>query len=152
MIAHQWETAGVSRVHLGLLRVRQFEISERGRLKLPQAQAQRWLLDDFRGSWVEPDPQAWLVRVRDCIAAVLAGPAPQRHAVVLPTAMVEALSGLLKAPGGPAGTFGLFDCAVEARHWASSLPVPRSLAGKCREVWRRPGLLHGLSPLQACTA
>ncbi len=147
MIAHQWEVAGVSRMHLGILG-RQFEISERSRLRLPQGQAPLWLLDDFRSSWVEPDSQAWLARVRDCVASVLAGPAPQRHAVVLPAPMVEALSGLLRASGWPAGRLRLFDCAVEARQWVGGVPEPRP-AGRCREAWRRP--VRGLS-LQACAA
>ncbi len=147
MIAHQWEVAGVSRMHLGILG-RQFEISERSRLRLPQGQAPLWLLDDFRSSWVEPDSQAWLARVRDCVASVLAGPAPQRHAVVLPAPMVEALSGLLRASGWPAGRLRLFDCAVEARQWVGGMPEPRP-AGRCREAWRRP--VRGLS-LQACAA
>lgn len=151
MIAHQWESAGVSRMHLGILDLRQFEISERSRLRLPQGQAPIWLLDDFRGSWVEPDPQAWLARVRDCAASVLAGPVPQWHAVVLSESMVEALSGLLRASGWPAGRLRLFDCAVEARQWLAGVPEPRP-AGKCREAWRRPGLLRGSSPLQACAA
>ena len=147
MIAHQWEVAGVSRMHLGILG-RQFEISERSRLRLPQGQAPLWVLDDFRSSWVEPDSQAWLARVRDCVASVLAGPAPQRHAVVLPAPMVEALSCLLRASGWPAGRLRLFDCAVEARQWVGGVPEPRP-AGRCREAWRRP--VRGLS-LQACAA
>ncbi len=139
MIAHQWNDTGVSRMHLGILGGRQFEISEQGRLRSLQGQPQLWLLDDFRGSWIGPDPQAWLARTRDCVASVLAGNALQRYAVVLPTAMIEALSCMPGIPAGAAaGVIRLFYCAVEARRWACAVTVPRSHSSHCREAWRRP--------------
>lgn len=138
MIVHQWGEAGASRIHLGILSRRQFELSEQSR----RTRALTWLLDDFRGSWIEPDPQSWLSQIQDCVKSVSAGPALQRHAIVLPVSMTAALECL--AADRAAGIVCLFDSAVDAGLWV--LGVCQGRAGTGAAV-RRAGSCSSLVSL-----
>ena len=143
MITYQWEEAGVSRLHLGILELRQLTLSESYRRRPPLGGPLLWLLDDFRGSWIEPDPLAWLARIEACVATSLAGLSLQRHAIVLPRTMLEALADRLRTSGS--AIVRLFDRADEARQWADENSASQSLAGACRENRRRHRSLHAMS-------
>ncbi len=115
MIVHQWEEQGVRRLHLGILTRRQFDLSDRRLRGTPGAGQPGWLIDDFSGSWIDSDPLTWLKLVSYCVAAVAAAPGRQRHAVVLPPAMLERLASSVQ---GADEAFRLFDCPAQAMQWA----------------------------------
>ncbi|MEO0003220.1 MAG: hypothetical protein RLZZ22_912, partial [Pseudomonadota bacterium] len=80
-----------------------------------------WLIDDFRGSWVDLERSAWLDRIAACVAVVAATHGQRRHAVVVASAMSRRLMRCLLrldiAPVWQSGTTRLFDCPLEARRW-----------------------------------
>ena len=121
MIVLQWEEQGVSRVHLGILSRRQFDASWQSLRSTPCAASVAWLIDDFRGSWIERDLPSWLDRIAACVAAMASSCGQRRHAVVVASDLV---GGLLRrllrldlASVRPGGTIRLFDCPLEARRW-----------------------------------
>lgn len=122
MIVLQWEETGVSRVHLGILSRRQFDASGQQLRHDSLATSVAWLVDDFRGSWIERDLSGWLDRIAACVAAVPACSGPRRHAVVVASGMVRrVLRRLLRldlAAVRPGGMTRLFDCPLAARRWA----------------------------------
>ena len=72
MIVLQWEEQGLSRVHLGILSRRQFDASEHSLRGSPVAASLAWLIDDFRGSWVDLERSAWLEQMAACLAVAAA--------------------------------------------------------------------------------
>ena len=121
MIVLQWEEQGVSRLHLGVLSRRQFNSSEQNWRSSPFAASVAWLIDDFRGSWVDRDLSTCLERIAACVALVAATHGQRRHAVVVAAEMSRRLlRGLLRldiASVWQSGTTRLFDCPLEARRW-----------------------------------
>jgi hypothetical protein len=121
MIVLQWEEKGVSRLHLGILSRRQFDASEQNLRSSPFAASVAWLIDDFRGSWVDLDLSIWLERIAACVAVVAAMHGHRRHAVVVASEMNRRLMRCLLrldiVSVWQSGTTRLFDCPHMARRW-----------------------------------
>ena len=121
MIVLQWEEKGVSRLHLGILSRRQFDSSEQNLRSSPFAVSVAWLIDDFRGSWVDLELSIWLERIAACVALVAATQGQRRHAVVVAAEMSRRLMRCLLrldiASVWQSGTTRLFDCPLQARRW-----------------------------------
>lgn len=121
MIELQWEEQGVSRLHLGILSRRQFNASEQNLRSSPLAASVVWLIDDFRGSWVDLDLSTWLDQIAACVALVATTHGQRRHAVVVAAEMSQRLMRCLwrldLASVWQSGTIRLFDCPLEARRW-----------------------------------
>lgn len=121
MIVLQWEGQGVSRLHLGVLSRRQFNSSEQSLRSSPFAASVAWLIDDFRGSWVDLDLSTWLERIAACVALVATTHGQRRHAVVVASETSQRLMRYLLrldlASVWQSGTTRLFDCPFKARRW-----------------------------------
>lgn len=121
MIVLQWEEKGVSRLHLGILSRRQFNSSEQSLRSSPFAASVAWLIDDFRGSWVDVDLSTWLERIAACVALVAATHGQRRHAVVVASGISQRLLRCLFRLGiasvWQSGMTRLFDCPLKARRW-----------------------------------
>ncbi len=121
MIVLQWEEKGVSRLHLGVLSRRQFDASEQNLRSSPLAASVAWLIDDFRGSWVDLELSIWLEQIAACVAVVAATHGQRRHAVVVASEMSRRLMRRLLrldiASVWRNGTTRLFDCPLKARRW-----------------------------------
>ncbi len=122
MIVLQWEEQGLSRVHLGILSRRQFDASEHSLRGSPVAASLAWLIDDFRGSWVDLERSAWLEQMAACLAVAAAAHAHRRHAVVVVSEVSQRLMRYLRrvdiAQAWPGcAVTRLFDCPLQARRW-----------------------------------
>jgi hypothetical protein len=124
MIVLQWEEKGVSRLHLGILTRRQFDSSEQNLRSSPLAASVSWLIDDFRGSWIDSDLLEWLDRIAACVAAVAATRGMRRHAVVIASEMIQRLLPCLLrldiASVWQSETTRLFDCPLKAKRWVTA--------------------------------